>query len=306
MEYRKAAEFTEETAEETTPSILTPEELAKWIPNVTGRDSLMMSVEQIDARRAHIREKLVGSSKEDKKDSALDRSRYYEEKGIRYFEDEEGRLFVWPMDGISASLANSRKENAEIPLEYLNAKTKDFDWSLYAGHAIEKEKRMLNKYLVNYGKMAEQGMGLYIYSKVKGSGKTMLSCCLLNELANRYGCNIKFVNVLDLLEITKRSYSGDREAYDRIRNATVLCLDDIGAQMQKEWVETVLYQLINERYTERKVTLYTSNVTPDKLQIDDRIIDRIEARTYTITLPEVNVRRMKSRAEKADLLDSLK
>ena len=208
MEYRKAAEFTEETAEETTPSILTPEELAKWIPNVTGRDSLMMSVEQIDARRAYIREKLVGSSKEDKKDSALDRSRYYEEKGIRYFEDEEGRLFVWPMDGISASLANSRKENAEIPLEYLNAKTKDFDWSLYAGHAIEKEKRMLNKYLVNYGKMAEQGMGLYIYSKVKGSGKTMLSCCLLNELANRYGCNIKFVNVLDLLEITKRSYSG--------------------------------------------------------------------------------------------------
>lgn len=306
MEYRKAAEFTEETAEETTPSILTPEELAKWIPNVTGRDGLMMSVEQIDARRAYIREKLVGSSKEDKKDSALDRSRYYEEKGIRYFEDEEGRLFVWPMDGISASLANSRKENAEIPLEYLNAKTKDFDWSLYAGHAIEKEKRMLNKYLVNYGKMAEQGMGLYIYSKVKGSGKTMLSCCLLNELANRYGCNIKFVNVLDLLEITKRSYSGDREAYDRIRNATVLCLDDIGAQMQKEWVETVLYQLINERYTERKVTLYTSNVTPDKLQIDDRIIDRIEARTYTITLPEVNVRRMNSRAEKADLLDSLK
>ena len=63
MEYRKAAEFTEETAEETTPSILTPEELAKWIPNVTGRDSLMMSVEQIDARRAYIREKLVGSSK---------------------------------------------------------------------------------------------------------------------------------------------------------------------------------------------------------------------------------------------------
>lgn len=305
MEYRKA-EFTEETAEETTPSILTPEELAKWIPNVIGRDGLMMSVEQISARRLYLRQQLNGTSFQDKPDNALDRSRYYNEDGHRFFEDEEGRLCVLPESGISTSLANSRKENAEIPLEYINAKTKDFDWSLYEGQDTGKEKKMLNKYLMNYEKMAEQGMGLYIYSKVKGSGKTMLSCCLLNELANRYGCNIKFVNVLDLLEITKRSYSGDREAYDRIRNATVLCLDDIGAQMQKEWVETVLYQLINERYTERKVTLYTSNVTPDKLQIDDRIIDRIEARTYTITLPEVNVRRMKSRAEKADLLDSLK
>lgn len=288
---------------------LTQAELAALLPNNNGCQmyhSIPMTVEQIKERRLYLKSKLAWSSFQDMEEADLDCSRYYEENGRRFFEDEEGRLHILASGMIEAGLSGFRKANAEIPFEYLNVKTKDFDWTLYAGHNISRERNILNNYLLGFEKMKSRGMGLYIYSKTKGSGKTMLSCCLLNELANRYGCNIKFVNVLDLLEITKRSYSGDREAYDRIRNATVLCLDDIGAQMQKEWVETVLYQLINERYTERKVTLYTSNVTPDKLQIDDRIIDRIEARTYTITLPEVNVRRMKSRAEKADLLDSLK
>lgn len=76
--------------------------------------------------------------------------------------------------------------------------------------------------------------------------------------------------------------------------------------MRKEWVDTVLYQLINERYTEHKVTLYTSNLPPDGLKIDERIVDRIEATTYTITLPEVNIRKMKSSEEKENLMNDIK
>ena len=131
----------------------------------------------------------------------------------------------------------------------------------------------------------------------------MLACCILNELANRHAVNIKFVNVLDLLEMTQKSYEGDREEIERIKNAAVLCLDDIGVQMKKEWVDTVLYRLINDRYSNQKITIYTSNVLPDALKINDRIIDRIASRAYIITLPEVNVRRTKAEADMKKLLD---
>ena len=90
---------------------------------------------------------------------------------------------------------------------------------------------------------------------------------------------------------------------DSIRNAAVLCLDDIGVQMSKEWVDTVFYSLINERYSNHKITIYTSNALPDALKIDDRIIDRIASRSYIITLPEVNVRRSKAEAGMKKLLD---
>ena len=133
----------------------------------------------------------------------------------------------------------------------------------------------------------------------------MLSCCILNELANRYACNIKFVNILDLLEMTKKGFNGQQDELERIRDATILCLDDIGVQMEKQWVDTVLYRLINERYSMHRITIYTSNVMPEKLKIDDRIIDRIEATSYVITLPEVSVRRMKSKAEMNALLNDV-
>lgn len=288
---------------------LTQAELAALLPNNNGCQmyhSIPMTVEQIKERRLYLKSKLAGSSFQDMEEADLDRSRYYEENGRRFFEDEEGRLHILASGMIEAGLSGFRKANAEIPFEYLNVKTKDFDWTLYAGHNISRERNILNNYLLGFEKMKSRGMGLYIYSKTKGSGKTMLSCCLLNELANRYGCNIKFVNVLDLLEMTQHSYNGEPEEFDRIRNATVLCLDDIGAQMRKEWVDTVLYQLINERYTGHKVTLYTSNLPPDGLKIDERIVDRIEATTYTITLPEVNIRKLKSSEEKENLMNDIK
>ena len=288
---------------------LTSAELAALLPNNNGcrmYHSIPMTVEQLKERRLYLTSKLAGSSFQDMEEADLDRSRYYEENGRRFFEDEEGRLHVLASGMIEAGLSGFRKANAEIPFEYLNVKTKDFDWTLYAGHNISRERNILNNYLLGFEKMKSRGMGLYIYSKTKGSGKTMLSCCLLNELANRYGCNIKFVNVLDLLEMTQHSYNGEPEEFDRIRNATVLCLDDIGAQMRKEWVDTVLYQLINERYTGHKVTLYTSNLPPDGLKIDERIVDRIEATTYTITLPEVNIRKLKSSEEKENLMNDIK
>lgn len=75
--------------------------------------------------------------------------------------------------------------------------------------------------------------------------------------------------------------------------------------MEKQWVDTVLYRLINERYSMHRITIYTSNVMPEKLKIDDRIIDRIEATSYVITLPEVSVRRMKSKAEMNALLNDV-
>jgi len=105
--------------------------------------------------------------------------------------------------------------------------------------------------------------------------------------------------------MTKKGFNGQQDELERIRDATILCLDDIGVQMEKQWVDTVLYRLINERYSMHRITIYTSNVMPEKLKIDDRIIDRIEATSYVITLPEVSVRRMKSKAEMNALLNDI-
>lgn len=281
---------------------MTVEMLAAYVLDTGAYRGKAMSPGEISECRAYIRRQLCGTRFENLSNDALDRCMYEDAGGQPLFTDENGYTFALESKKVLKDLSEFRKLNAEIPFEYLDVKTKDFDWSVY-GQNMSDNKEILNKYLLSFEKVRNEGYGLYIYSKTKGSGKTMLACCVLNELANRQAVNIKFVNVLDLLEMTKRSYDGDRGEIERIRNAAVLCLDDIGVQMSKEWVDTVFYSLINERYSNHKITIYTSNALPDALKIDDRIIDRIASRSYIITLPEVNVRRTKAEAGMKKLLD---
>ena len=278
------------------------ERLAAYIPNTGAYRGIAMSPDEVLARRSYIRQQLRGSRFENLSNAVLDRCMYEDAGGQPLFTDENGYTFALESKKLLKDLSEFRKLHAEIPFEYLDVKTKDFDWSVY-GQDMGESITKLNRYLLNFERVRNEGYGLYIYSKTKGSGKTMLACCVLNELANRQAVNIKFVNVLDLLEMTKKSYNGDGSEIERIRSAAVLCLDDIGVQMSKEWVDTVFYSLINERYSSYKITIYTSNVLPDALKIDDRIIDRIASRSYIITLPEVNVRRTKAEAGMKKLLD---
>lgn len=264
-----------------------------------------MTPDEIAERRAYMRRKLRNSRFNNLPNDTLDKCLYYELDGRGMFEDVKGICYALKSTEKTAENAQYRKSRAMIPFEYIGLKTNDFKWNVYTENTTDI-KGTLNRYLMNFHIMKDKGMGLYIYSGTKGSGKTMLSCCLLNEIAERYTLNIKFVNVLDFLEMTKKSYDGADEEVQAIHNAVVLVLDDIGVQMSREWVDTVLYRLINERYAEHKVTIYTSNVTIENLKMDERTKDRIEATSYVVNLPEVPVRKMKSQREKNQILDEIK
>ena len=200
-----------------------------------------------------------------------------------------------------------RRAYTMMPFEYMEKTSKDFDWSFYPVTETEGIKEIINKFVVSFDKFREEGKGLYIYSKAKGSGKTLLSCVLANELLERKSINIKFITVLDFIEMTKKGFKSDKavEDMENIRNATVLILDDIGVQMSKEWVDSVLYRLINHRASNKLVTIFTSNIKAENLKIDDRITQRIEKMTIPLYLPEVSVRKQLTEQENNNFLSNI-
>ena len=236
----------------------------------------------------------------------LDRSRLMLLEQFPLFEDEEGRPFaLLSCKGMSDEDRAFRKVRAMIPFEYKGKLAKSFKWKNYTGHDCREQKDAVNKFITRFDDFREKGIGLYIYSKTKGSGKTMLSCCILNEIANRYPVSVKFITILDLLEVTKQSYNGADDTLRSLYGATVLVIDDIGVQMRKDWVDTVLFKLINARYTERMITVYTSNVSMEDLNLDDRIKDRIQSNCIEVHMPEIPVRNILKSAEKRQFMDSL-
>ncbi len=285
-----------------------PEYLAVYRPNNAGEKvykGIFMTPEEIAQRRMYMRKKLRESRWQNLNNDELDKSLYFELDGRGMFEDSKGYCYILSSTLKTEKDMEFRKVRAMIPFEYKGLRTRDFKWNVYPGDTSDV-RETLNRYLMNFDTMQKKGMGLYIYSGTKGSGKTMLSCCILNELAGKYAISVKFVNVLDLLDMTKKSYSSDNYELSAIYNASVLVLDDIGTQMSREWIDTVFYQLINRRYVEHKIILYTSNVRLDDLKMDDRIKDRIEATSYMVNLPEVPVRKNKSIEAKQQILEELK
>lgn len=199
-----------------------------------------------------------------------------------------------------------RSARSMMPFEQLDKRAKDFDWTLYGNNNpdAEKGRKLANAFVLNFQKFRRAGKGIYLHSSTKGTGKTYLSYCLANEVMARYDVNVKFTSVLEYLDLTKKGYSSaaDKEEKDGIMRATVLILDDIGVEVSKEWVNTTLYQLINYRYANKLITIFTSNYPLEQLKVDDRIKDRINFMCLPLHIPEVSIRAMETDRENSKFI----
>lgn len=210
------------------------------------------------------------------------------------------------VENVEVGNGEFRRARAMLPFAYLDARAKNFKWDMY-GESTEAQKKIVNAFLVKFGEWKKNGKGLYIFSRTKGSGKTMLSCCIANELMERLDICVKFISIPELLEMTKDSYNdaAKRADMDVIRTADLLIIDDIGVEMKKDWVDSVLFRLIDWRYTGKLVTILTSNVEIDNLKLDSRITERLYEMCVQINLPEVSIRRKKAKIENDNFLNEL-
>lgn len=160
--------------------------------------------------------------------------------------------------------------------------------------------------LVNdFRKWSEKGKGLYLWSQTSGSGKTFLSCCVGNSIAIKYKVSFRFVTSVDFLSEVADSYKRERGEYDssnKYRECKVLVLDDLGTQAGKDWQQQEIFRLINKRLEDGNITIYTSNMPPEQLNLNDRTIDRIVKSSVTIQMPEEGIRLQKAKEEQEHFL----
>lgn len=209
-----------------------------------------------------------------------------------------------PDEGINSYGSIDRKSRSMIPPEYAYAGASSFRWNLY-DEDLAAQKKIANAFLLNYEKFKEVGKGLYIFSQERGSGKTMLACCLCNEIMERYKSSVKFISQLDFIELIKSKEKEEQEAVFSLYNASLLAFDDIGAFGKREWIESEILRLVDHRKRELLPTIFTSNYSIENLGIDSRIVSRIEAMSIPLKLPEKSIRSMKAKEENRDFLKGL-
>jgi DNA replication protein DnaC len=132
------------------------------------------------------------------------------------------------------------------------------------------------------------GESLYLWGPT-GSGKTHLAVALMREdwIAKPSRRPI-FVKVppmlLEIREVFSASLSEraapaartERSIIDRYATADLLILDDVGTEKISDWAIQTLSVIVDQRYSEMRRTLVTSNLSLEELS--DRIGDRTASR----------------------------
>lgn len=119
---------------------------------------------------------------------------------------------------------------------------------------------------------------LYIHGPY-GTGKTYAAAALVKACWNRSIRSGAWANVPILLDQLRRSIRKPditNDQIERLCNAPLAVLDDIGAEKPSEWVVDRLYVVVNHRYENELPTIVTSNLRLSEL--GDRIGMRIASR----------------------------
>lgn len=198
-----------------------------------------------------------------------------------------------------------QQRRAKIPASFYDVTMQDFGWEIYKdkeGNQIDlsKHRELVNSFLSKFREWEKDGVGLYIWGKTRGCGKTFLASAICNELISRYHIRPKFVSVSALINMDK----DDAAAIEELMHADVLALDDLGQQNTgNRWVEDILFRILDYRVQNKKVVLVTSNIKIRELNFDDRVADRLEAMAWELQLPDYCARSKESRSKKMALLE---
>lgn len=238
--------------------------------------------------------------------------------GWEYYKDNEGREMgrECSCGALKMRVYNKRLRFANIPESFQDVKLENFKKSVYLNpesrEKIIEAAKAVRYWIQNLDKMKKSGIGLYFYSGTRGSGKTRLAISLANELMNKYNEQVKFSTFLKILEEIKQSWNKhsqyknredgtEVQLLDALSEVEILIMDDLGVEQYKGWVDDRFYSIINERYINRKITIFTSNMSIDDLPYDTRTTSRIKERTLQIPFPEESVRESLSQQLQAEL-----
>lgn len=159
-------------------------------------------------------------------------------------------------------------------------------------------------------RLIDDGKGIYLYGP-RGTGKTHAACSILKAYVSRHTseagwCSARFVSTpawLDSIQDTYGRWSSSEDAFQRAAGVKLLVLDDIGKVTSRvsDWSAGKLFRLVNDRYGDGKVTVFTSRYQLADLAsrmstYEDRetagdMVDRIAETCVPLMMDGPNLRR---------------
>ena len=148
-----------------------------------------------------------------------------------------------------------------------------FEKCTFENWKVDEQNKAWLKFGKNYCnewlKIKENNVGFMLWG-TPGTGKTYLTSCIANELLKRMipVISISSIGLLHRIKETYKAFGqeGEVEVINSLKNASLLIIDDLGAENDSEWVKSKLYEILDSRYRTGKPIIITTNLTPSQLK----------------------------------------
>jgi DNA replication protein DnaC len=128
-----------------------------------------------------------------------------------------------------------------------------------------------------------------LFTGTVGVGKTHLAVSILKGLTEK-GFSCLFYEFGSLLKEIQDSYNSNTNSSELsvlapVFQADVLVLDELGGSKPTDWVRDTMMHIINTRYNDKKLTIFTTNYPDERANdreetLEDRIGVRLRSRLF--------------------------
>lgn len=164
------------------------------------------------------------------------------------------------------------------------------------------------RYADQFRDFRKMGKGLLLYGSV-GTGKTYYSACIANKLIDD-GYSVIMTNFARLTNTIQGKFDGKQEYIDSLNRYSLLIIDDLGAERKSEFMQEMVFNIIDSRYRSGLPFIITTNLTAEEIKKNQdigysRIYDRILERCFPVAVTGDSRRRQSVKDTFSDVKERL-
>lgn len=172
-----------------------------------------------------------------------------------------------------------------------------------SGQEPRRRMKMILDYCRNYAEdFDKDSPSVYMHGPT-GLGKTHLSLAIA-KAAVKKGCNVIYASAPSLFstlekERFNRQTATDGRTEEKIEEADLVIIDDLGAEFSTQFTVSCVYNIINSRLLSKKPTIINTNLTPQELEdkYSQRITSRITGNYVSLMFFGRDIRQIKRNKE---------
>lgn len=210
---------------------------------------------------------------------------------------------------IQAFEEREKREERERQRRICFAETNMMSWTFKNDdRRNERVSNAMQNYVKNFTDFRKDGKGLLLHGTI-GTGKTYFSACIANALIDA-GYSVLMTNFARLTNQIQGMFEGKQEFIDSLNKYSLLIIDDLGAERKSEFMQEMVFNIIDSRYRSGLPFIITTNLTTDEIKRPQdigysRIYDRILERCFPVEVAGTSRRRQNTADTFFDVKDKL-